>query len=122
MTEEHNKKSTGEPSIKSRPNIDTGLRIIGVLILLLYVAALLVLGFTDLIAHDLRKIALDHFRTIVALPVAGVFALLVVSIFQVTSGNIEFNALGFKLKGAAGPILMWIIAYAVIAITIYKNW
>ena len=128
MTEEHNKKSTEEPSIKSKPNIksnehlDTGLRIIGVLILLLYIAALLVLSFTDWIARDLRTIALDHFRTIVALPVAGVFALLVVSIFQVTSGNIEFNALGFKLKGAAGPILMWVVVYVAIAITIYVNW
>jgi hypothetical protein len=43
-----------------------------------------------------------------ALPGAGVFALLVVAIFQITYGNIEFEAgspLNIKLKGAAGPIL-----------------
>jgi hypothetical protein len=111
-----------KPNLKSNGRLDTELRIVGVLILLFFIAAFLTLVFTDWIKPEVRSILLEHFRTIVALPAAGVFALLVVSLLQIQSGNVEFDALGFKLKGAAGPILMWIVAYVAIAITIYVNW
>jgi hypothetical protein len=113
---------TDEPNIKSNERLDPALRIIGVLLLVPFVAALLVLMFTDWIRQDVRSVVIAHSGAIVVMPAAGVFALLIVAIFQVTSGNVEFEALGFKLKGAAGPILMWIVAYAVIAITIWLNW
>src|SRR5258707_1256720 len=101
-----------KPNIKSNERPDTGLRIIGVLLLVPFIAALLILMFTDWIRPDVRSVVIAHPGAIVVLPAAGVFALLVVAIFQITSGNIEFDApAGFKLKGAAGPILMWIIAY-----------
>ena len=110
------------PNTKSIERFYTVLRIIGVLILVLFIAGLLVLLFTGWNSPDVRSLVMDHFRTIVALPAAGIFALLIVSIFQVTSGNIEFEALGLKLKGAAGPILMWIIAYIVIVASVHLLW
>jgi hypothetical protein len=121
MTDEPNIKSD-EPNIKSNERLDTALRIIGVRILVLFVAAFLVLVFTDWIQSDVRSVVIAHSGAIVVLPAAGVFALLVVAIFQFTSGNVEFEVPGFKFKGASGPILMWIIAYAVIANSVHLLW
>jgi hypothetical protein len=114
---------TDEPNIKSNERLDIGLRIIGVLLLVPFIAAFLVLVFTDWMQSDVRKVVIAHPGAIVVLPAAGIFALLVVAIFQVTSGNVEFEVSeNFKLKGASGPILMWIIAYAVIANSVYLLW
>lgn len=114
---------TDENDIKSNRHLDIALRLIGVLLLVVFIAAFLVLLFTDWIRPDVRSVVMAHPGAIVVLPGAGVFALLVVSIFQITSGNIEFDAPGgFSFKGGSGPIVMWIIAYAVIADSIHSLW
>jgi hypothetical protein len=68
---------TDEPNIESNERLDGALRIIGVLILILLVAALLVISFTDWIRPDVRSMLLEHFGPFFALPSAGIFALLV---------------------------------------------
>ena len=116
---------TDEPDIKSNQRFDVVLRIIGFLILFIFIAVLPVISFTDWIRGDVRSMLLQHPGPFVALPGAGVFAFLVVAIFQITSGNIEFEVGSpaiVKLKGAAGPILMWIVAYFVIAFSMYLLW
>ena len=116
---------TDESDNKSNQRLDSVLRIIGVIILVIFIAVLPVLAFTNWILVDVRSLLLQHSGPFVALPGAGVFALLVVAIFQITFGKIEFEVVGpptIKLTGGAGPILMWIIAYSVIAISMYFLW
>jgi hypothetical protein len=113
---------TGKPDAKSEQRLDNVLRIIGVLILAIFVAVLPVISFTNWINSDVRSMMLRNCGPFVALPGAGVFALLVVAIFQITHGDIVFKVGTFELQGAGGPILMWIVAYFVIAISMYLLW
>ena len=108
------------------PRLDLMLRLIGVIILLIFIAVLPVIALTDLVRPDVQLMMVQqHPGPFVALPGAGVFAWLVVAIFQITSGKIELKIGGpfdIELTGAAGPILMWIIAYFVIAFSMYLLW
>ena len=117
---------TDKQDKRSVPHPDLMLRIIGVIVLLIFIAVLPVIALTDLVRPDFHTLMVQqHPGPFVALPGAGVFALLVVAIFQITSGNIEFkigSPLNVELSGGAGPILMWIIAYFVIAFSMYLLW
>src|SRR2546430_15454754 len=46
----------------------------------------------------------DHARATVGLPAAAITALFIVVFLEQKSGPIEFEGLGFKFKGAAGPV------------------
>lgn len=46
----------------------------------------------------------EHFLSLVGMPFCALFALVVVTLFRATYGAIEFEALGFRFKGASGPI------------------
>lgn len=100
----------------------TAPRIIGLSILLLFVVSLLVLIVAEWNSADVRALVMQHFLAIVGLPAGGIFAFLIVSTFETTSGNIEFETFGIKFKGAAGPILMWVIAYIAIVFSIHLVW
>jgi len=58
-----------------------------------------------------EKAALEHPQGVVGIPFACLLAFAVVSVFQTTAGEIQFTALGFTFKGAAGPILMWVLCF-----------
>jgi hypothetical protein len=82
-----------------------------------------VIAFTNSVRDDVRLMMLSqHPGPFMALPGAGVFAFLVVAIFQIAHGNVEFKVGAFALTGAAGPILMWIVAYLAIAFSMYLLW
>ena len=67
-------------------------------------------------------IAKDHASAVVGLPIATVAAFLLVSILQVTSGRIEFEGIGFKFRGASGPVVLWIACFIVFVIGIKLLW
>jgi hypothetical protein len=96
MTDEPNIKSD-EPNIKSNERLDTALRIIGVRILVLFVAAFLVLVFTDWIQSDVRSVVIAHSGAIVVLPAAGVFALLV---SQSSNSRLETSSSRFLVSSS----------------------
>jgi hypothetical protein len=39
-----------------------------------------------------------------------------------TSGPIEFEGLGFKFKGASGPVVLWVFCFLAIAGAIKLVW
>jgi hypothetical protein len=96
--------------------------IAGFAILTAYFVALLILLVTEWKNESVRQLVLDQFRVIVLLPGAGLFAIIVVSIFETTSGPIKFEVLGFKLEGAAGPIIMWVLCFLAIVLAISTFW
>jgi hypothetical protein len=59
-------------------------------------------------------VAKAHFAAAIGLPLAAVAALFVVSIFEITTGKIEFEGLGFKFHGASGPVILWVICFLTI--------
>lgn len=68
------------------------------------------------------KLFHDHYVFFVGLPFAGFIAYFIVGTLENVRGQIEFEALSIKLKGASGPILMWVIVYLVIVLSITMVW
>ena len=56
------------------------------------------------------------------LPFAGVASICLVTLLRYSAGPIEFEGLGFKFKGASGPIIMWLLCYLVMAGTVKLLW
>ncbi len=69
-----------------------------------------------------RQIVFDHLRATVGLPIAGVFAFLIVALFRSTEGQIKFSLVGVTFEGAAGPIVMWVFCFLAIAGSIKMLW
>jgi hypothetical protein len=57
-----------------------------------------------------------QFAASVGVPLSAISAACIVLLLKATTGPIEFEALGFKFRGASGPIVLWIFCFlAVIA-------
>lgn len=69
-----------------------------------------------------NDVALKHVPTIIGLPAAAIASLGLVLLLRTVAGNIETKALGFEFKGAAGPIVMWILCFLAITLAINKTW
>jgi hypothetical protein len=70
----------------------------------------------------LTKIVLSHFVSIVGLPTAALMAFAVVWAFRATEGAIEGEAIGFKFKGASGPVLLWVVVFVAIVCAVKATW
>jgi hypothetical protein len=54
----------------------------------------------------------EHFAGILGTTMAVMTAMVIVVIFRVAAGPIEFDTpFGFKFKGASGPVVLWILTY-----------
>ena len=73
-------------------------------------------------ANPESQIIIDHFTAVIALPMAAALAFILVTLMPAGYGAIEFEALGIKLKGASGPIVLWIICFVVIVAAIKLLW
>jgi hypothetical protein len=67
-------------------------------------------------------IARQHFAATIGLPFAGLAALCIVLILEIKSGAIEFEGLGFRFRGASGPVVLWAFCFLVIAGAIRLVW
>src|ERR1700736_633800 len=81
------------------------------IILLAFFGGLLTLLITQWNNPAIRQIVTEQIRVFVLLPAAGLFSIVIVALFQATSGNIKFEILTVKFEGAAGPIVMWIFCF-----------
>ena len=70
----------------------------------------------------LVKLTNDHYAALVGTPMSAVTAFCIVSLLKVTSGPIEFEALGFKFRGASGPIVLWVFCFLSIAAAFHLLW
>jgi hypothetical protein len=44
------------------------------------------------------------------------------SVLRETTGKLEFEALGFKFRGASGPVVLWVLCYFAITLSIKLLW
>jgi hypothetical protein len=59
-----------------------------------------------------------HMGAGIAIPLAGLSAFVLVSVLEIQSGPVQFEGLGIKLKGAAGPVVFWVICFLAIIVGI----
>lgn len=71
---------------------------------------------------QLYALALEHFAATIGLPSAALASLCLVIVLENTSGAIEFEGLGFKFKGASGPVVLWCFCFLCIAGAIKLVW
>jgi hypothetical protein len=112
----------GPELVEEIQQISIARKISGLAILALFVIALATLLITQWNSPEVHAMVMQRFPVIVGLPAAGIFAYVLVSLFEITSGNVEFSVLGMKLKGAAGPVLMWVICFIAIVFAIHLLW
>ena len=43
--------------------------------------------------------------------VQRVYENLIVSTFRITAGDLDFELFGMRLKGAAGPVVLWVLVF-----------
>jgi hypothetical protein len=60
----------------------------------------------------------EQFNVLIGIPAGIAAALLLVIFLRTTDGPIEFEALGFKFKGASGPIVLWVLVFLSIVMAI----
>ncbi len=58
----------------------------------------------------------------VGLPFACMLAYFLVGTMENTRGNIEFEFVGLKFKGASGPIIMWVIVFLALVVSMRVIW
>ena len=95
-----------------------------------YVCWLVVIGtaiFTAiylaiLVYRNFDIIVRKHFAATVGLPLGAIGAFCIVYIFEYSTGVIEFEGLGFKFKGASGPIILWLLCFLGIVMGIKLLW
>lgn len=68
------------------------------------------------------EIITEHFAATVGLPFAAIAALVLVIILEASSGPMEFEALGFRFKGASGQVVLWIAVFLAITLAIKLLW
>lgn len=88
----------------------------------IFTAAFLYLVILGARKGILNESTLAHVPTIIGLPLAALASLMLVLALRTVSGDIEVKALGFELKGAAGPLIMWILCFLAITLGIVKTW
>jgi hypothetical protein len=68
------------------------------------------------------RVSQDHFAAVVGLPAAAVAALFLVLVLRIASGPIEVEFGSLKFKGAAAPIVFWLLCFLAIAGSIKMLW
>jgi len=64
----------------------------------------------------------EHVHAVVGIPMAAVYAFCVVLTLEASSGPIEFEALGFKFRGASGPVVLWVFSFLGFVLAIRLLW
>ena len=67
---------------------------------------------------QMDDLVLTHYPTVVGLPSAAAAALFIVLVLKAAAGPIEFEALGFKFRGASGPVVLWVMCFLAIVLAI----
>jgi len=68
------------------------------------------------------SILIKHYPATIGLPISALAALVLVFVLEYAQGPIEFQGLGFKFKGAAGPLVFWIACFLAINLSISTLW
>jgi hypothetical protein len=74
------------------------------------------------ISPTLAEFLKQHARVTFGLPIAAVVSLLLILVLRESTGKLEFEALGFKFRGASGPVVLWVLCYLAMTLSIKLLW
>jgi hypothetical protein len=80
------------------------------------------LGWSLNYDKNVIEVLYEHLRAALGIPGSIITAFVVVSVLEQVSGPIELEVIGFKLKGAAGPVVLWIACFFSLILGIKILW
>lgn len=87
-----------------------------------FVATQLLWRSADLDTWLVRLIK-ERYAALIQVPAIATLCFCAVCLLEVVSGQpIEFEALGFKFRGAAGPVVLWVFAFLAVLFGTYLMW
>ena len=63
-----------------------------------------------------------QYAATLGIPLCVVSSICVVLLLKATAGPIEFEALGFKFRGASGPLVLWIFCFLAMIFALKLLW
>ncbi len=63
-----------------------------------------------------------HYAAVLGVPMCSVAAICIVLVLEQAAGPIEFELLGFKLRGASGPVVLWVLVFLAMALAMRVLW
>lgn len=70
----------------------------------------------------LLEVVREHVSAVFGVPLAAVTAFFLVALLEIRTGRIEIVAWRFELRGASGPVVLWIAAFLAIVTAIKMLW
>jgi hypothetical protein len=114
-------ESHSEAHHRSLTSSDARLRRIASWVTMFGTALFAAYFFGFLIYHSLRPTAssgswlittLDRqFAATIGVPLSAISSVCIILLLKATAGPIEFEGLGFKFRGASGPIVLWVFCF-----------
>jgi hypothetical protein len=64
-----------------------------------------------------------HYAATIGVPLSAITAFCIVLLLKVVNtGPVELEAFGFKFRGAAGPVVLWIFCFLAVIFGVYLLW
>lgn len=68
------------------------------------------------------KMVQEHPAATIGVAMSAISAFCIVAILEISRGAIEFEALGFKFRGASGPVVLWVFCFLVMIFGVWLLW
>ena len=88
--------------------------------------------FGWLVYHSVRPTSADagwlirvierHYAATLGVPLSAISSACIVILLRATAGPIEFEALGFKFRGASGPVVLWLFCFLAMIFALRLLW
>jgi hypothetical protein len=116
-----------EDSERPSSSPEDRLRIVMAWLAVVATAFLGVAAFTLVLWRGFRdqawlSIAQQNFPAVIGLPMSAIAALFIVLVLRIAAGPIEVELGPLKFKGAAAPVVFWLICFLAIALMIKLLW
>jgi len=69
-----------------------------------------------------ERLIITNVRGVVGIPLAAASAFCIILLLEARAGRIEFEAVGFKFRGASAPAIIWIFAFLAVVVGIRLLW
>ena len=66
---------------------------------------------------------IEHqFAAVILVPMSGLGALCIVLLLRLSSGPLEFKAIGFEFRGASGQVVLWVVSFIAMVAAVKLLW
>ena len=81
-----------------------------------------------LVYHSLRpdgwvvQLVRTQFPAVILVPMSGLASLCIVLLLRLSSGPLEFKAIGFEFRGASGQVVLWVVCFLAMVAAVKLLW